>query len=103
MVISWLLRKVKPLNSKRKACLELVFKKGVSIYDARYAMYEAMEEGVQKELGMAIKFDRASAMFSFEAKCGCESITMKASEIPLEDLSCPCGKTKFIRIVWLKD
>jgi len=50
-----------------------------------------------------VEFDKENVMFSFDAHCGCDSVTMKASEIPLEDLSCPCGKTKFIRIIWQRE
>lgn len=35
--------------------------------------------------------------FTFDPPCGCPSFKMKLNKIPLEDLTCSCGKTILIK------
>lgn len=70
-------------------------KKDVAYKDIKPTIFKMLEEKF-KEAGIAIENDME---LTLTPPCGCPEMKMKFTEAPLEDLMCPCGKTKLFEIV----
>jgi len=71
---------------------EINIKDDVPISEVRNVMIDSLQS-LQQEFAIDIK----SSIVVFEPPCGCCKISMDFDKLPLEDLSCKCGKTKLIK------
>ena len=61
---------------------------------------EELKRRVQEDSDDDINVDLDGVMLETPPlDCGCPEFKMDLDDIPLEDLSCPCGKTKIIKYI----
>lgn len=87
---------IEKLESKpNNPLLTIQVKKGTPISDIKRTILNMMNEELNN-LAPSISFDFDELEITFDPPCRCNKITMKYTELPLEDLSCKCEKTKLI-------
>lgn len=75
--------------------LTIQVKRGTPLNQIRRTVLDMMNEEL-KELEPAVRFDFDELEVTLDPPCCFKKVRMKYTELPLEDLSCVCGKTKLL-------
>ena len=80
-----------------KGMIQIKVGKDVEYKDIKKVVTDMLRDYFKDNLGTLI--DTQGIQFKFKPPCGCPYMEMDFEEIPLEDLTCQCGKTKLIEII----
>jgi len=70
------------------------------LHDWRTCLKNVLHNHIREKSLVDVDLDIDTLEFAFgKLECGCEAPQLKLSEIPLETISCDCGKTILIEIL----